>query len=198
MKEIIRFCVFYNFKDFFYKEIDKEIFSKDQELFHFFFFHNNNLHFSKDVIKEELLLNMFKRIKPDFIYSKNNVEMIKVINNFNVEEFNEELDKKYEDYSKKIAYRIDCIFQTFNLFNKFYNKKLIIYVFPDKLYEQFLTNLERQKLKVEKVETNDELFMKYDIVYWINYYSNITGSNEDQLIQINSSEITKIIKIIQN
>ncbi len=135
--EIVRIVVFYLSDELDLKDIEKELFTSNQEKFHFFFFHNKNLHFSKDIIKYQTLLAKFSNIEPEFNFKKNEITMKKKLN-MNIEDLQDEVENEFQQYKSRIQYRIDSIFQTFSMFSKLYSSRSIIYVFPFQLYENFI------------------------------------------------------------
>lgn len=195
----IKFIVFYSLYEINIKDIEKDLYTKDRKMFHLFFFHNKNLHFKKSKIFNECLIKEFENIEPEFDYDEKKATMImnKKIKGFNKKEFNKKVTDNYNQYINLINYRIECIFQTFTLFNNLYKDKSLIFAFPYQLYKKFVSLLENNRLNFETLlKKNIPYYTNYfDIVYWINYFLKIDNiSNSDK--EFKNDNIKKVIKII--
>lgn len=188
-------AVFYSSTECTFKDVDSQIFTEDKDTFHFFLFHNKELHFSKPVILKRVLMEYFQPVEPEFDYEIDNHALImkKRIIDFDFIDFDKRVDVEYQDYLARITYRIECIFQTFDLFLNLYKDKNLVFVFPTQLYDKFMDNIEERKFEIEEISKINHLVRRYDILHWINYYS------RKELIDIENGGIDykNVVKILR-
>ncbi len=190
--ELLRIAVFYLSDELEIKDIEKELFTADKEKFQLFFFHNKNLHFSKDIIKYGTLLSKFEKIEPEFKFDKDEITMNKKMK-IDMAKFDEEVDNEYNLYRARMTYRMDSIFQTFTLFDRLYRDRSIIFIFPFQLYENFISFAEDSAFSYKELEKDDNIIGHFDIFYWIDYFSKFTPNLQADNI-LNPENITKILK----
>jgi len=184
------FVFFYFSNEFDLKDIDKEIYTKNQkEIFHLFFFNNKNLHFDKNIIINNELNSIFNALPAEYILDKHNntILLTKKINNFNFIKFDNDTDNAYNKYLVSATHRIDSIIQTFNLFIKFYTDKDLFFIVPYKIFNEFSNNLKEKNISYETIQKNSNILLNYDIYYWINYFSRFDehkGRIDENNIQI--------------
>jgi hypothetical protein len=196
----VKLVAFYNFNEVNIKDIEKDLYTKDRQIFHFFFFNNRNLHFKKSKIYDESLIKEFENEAPEFNYDNRSgkMTMIKKIQNFDKKIFDKKVNENYRQYIKAINYRIECIFQTFTLFNNLYKDKMIIFAFPYQLYKKFIDmigKIDNTKTKYEVLLKKEKLsYIEYfEMPHWVNYFFKISSyciSNE-----FKDSDIKAVIKI---
>jgi hypothetical protein len=194
----IKLIAFYSHKEIIIKDVEKDLYTKDRKTFHLFLFNNKNLHFKKSIIYNNSLIKEFDNIQAEFKFNKKKSElvMVKKIPDFNKKEFNKKVIENYNQYINNINYRIDCIFQTFTLFNNLYKDKILIFVFPFELYDAFLNLLKKDNLAYDLFLKNEmSHYMNYfEIVYWINYFFKV-NTNIQEVNDIQNKNIKAIIKI---
>ena len=192
----IRVIAFYLIEELNIKDIEKVLFTtKDQKEFHFFLFHNKELHFSKEIIRQRLLVKKFESVEPQFYLENNKIIMRKEISNFNLYNFDNEVDSSFLQYQSKIKYRIESIFQTFKIFNNLYKDKSIVYLFPFQLEDNILNYIKDIKIDYEKLDLKDELIEYFDILHWINYFSKLNLEN-DTFRDIKLEDFKSIMKLV--
>lgn len=196
-KSILSF--FYNADEMNVKDIDRELYAKNKEKFHLFFFHNFSLNITKNDIFKKLLLNEFQKIEPEmeFDIKKKILRMTKIMENFSYRNFDKIVDIENNKHIENINYRISCILDTFNLFNTLYKDKSIVYLIPIQISVNFIELLEQKNIKYEPLNDYQDLIEYYDIVYWANYFSRYNieiTENIDKFVMKNDN-ITKVIKI---
>ena len=189
----IKIAVFYSFNELNIKDTEHELFTENKEKFHYFFFNNHNLHFSKTKILNDVLLEKFEDKKPTFLFSekKGILQMRKDYENFDFKHFDLEVDERYNDYLSKINYRIDCIFQTFTLFSELYRDKHLIFVFPAQLLDRFNDLLQEKELQTVELNKLHDYIRKFDLFHWIGFYSRETDLSDPTI------EHKHIVKILQ-
>lgn len=194
MKKIVRIAAFYQCEEFETQDVEKEIYTKEKEQFHFFFFHNQQLHFNKEIIKKETLIKDYGNIDPIFTLKNNKLIMTKTINDFDEKEFDKRVNNNYKKYVGNINYRIECIFQTFYIFYDLYNDRSLIYLFPDQLFDKFKKHLAQNDMKYNKIYLNNDFVKYYDTVYWANYFSRINPDTPQEGM-VKEKNITRIIQL---
>ncbi|MCG8572400.1 MAG: hypothetical protein MJB14_19890 [Spirochaetes bacterium] len=193
-----RIAIFYSSPELPIKDTDSELYTEQKEKFHFFLFHNQNLHFSQSTILKEVLLKNFSEIPPEFEYltESNSLLLKKKIEEFDFEKFDRGVEVEFQDYLKKINYRIQCIFQTFTLFYDLYKEKHLIYVFPRQIYNSYLDVLKQNQIKNTEISKLHSTVRELDIMHWINYYTK--SSNSVQSDGIDYKSIVKIEMLEKN
>lgn len=194
MKDNLVFVLFYSCSPLKGEDIENSLFTNEKEEFKFFLFNNKNLHFSKNVIRNELLEKKFNQVKSTFVFNANSITMTKKLVSLDREKFEKEVDSEYEDYLKKINYRINCIFQSFTIFYEIYSDKSLIFIIPEEIKHQFLDYLNNENFLVKKVKEDSQYIKKYDIFYWLRYYSR-EDSEHLEVCELNKGTITNIIGI---
>lgn len=192
-----KLIVFYNAVEINTKDIDREIYTKNKNLFHLFFFHNINVNIEKSDIFKKVLLKEFEPIKPEMYIDlkTNTLKMVKKITSVDFKKIDKIAEKEYKKYLDNIDYRIKCIIDTFKLFNRLYKDKTIIYIIPHQLSEKILKMLKKYNIKYETLtEKKDQIIINFDIIYWANYFSRVNQESLEKQIIINDNLID-IIKI---
>lgn len=195
MSNLFKYIFFYDFSEVDVKDVESEIFSVKREPINFFFFHNKEMHFNKEVIYNTNLFNRFENIQPTYKKDGNNLVMTKKIDNFDESGFNLEVDKAYNDYLTRINYRIDCIFQTFGLFINLYKDKNLIFVFPKEITNGFVKYIDEYNIATNKIESLSLTNSDIDILDRLNYYAsqNINFKTTEKFTEQNISEIFKLV-----
>lgn len=181
MEGVVQLVLFYTSNELQINDIESEYFTDEREKVYFFMFHNKDLHFSKDIIFNKTLLTEFDKIKPEFRFTGNNVELKKVLNNFDIESFNKTVDFEFTEYTKRINYRIECVFQTFNLFIQLYKERNFVFVLPIEIELFFHKNNKDNGIICNENKNDNTLQSSLNLINWINYYQkkdiNISTSN---------------------
>jgi hypothetical protein len=195
MENFLKLFFFYSAPEIISKDVETEIFTDNREKIDFFLFHNKDLHFSKSEILKKCLFKMFETVEPEFENAYGNLIMSKVIQQFNNENFDKIVDFEFEDYTKKINYRIECIIQTINLFLDLYKDRKISFVLPAEIIAQIENTLKERNTIYEVLLINDPEVKDWDIPSRINYYSRKENISSDKY-KIGSENIKKILKVI--
>lgn len=153
------------------KDIESDFFTETRETVNFFLFHNKELNLTKSDILKNILLRELDKVEPVFVYSKTDLIMTKIIKDFDFIHFDNLVDEEYNYYLNKIEYRISCIFQTFELFYRIYSDRNILFVIPMQIFDRFQKYLQDNNIKFREVSKINETVRKYEVLYWINYYS---------------------------
>ena len=172
-----KLVVFYQTDEINTKDIDREIFTKDKNIFHLFFFHNFNLNIDKSDIFKKILFKEFDPIKPEmYIDLKTNaLKMVKRIPSMDFKKIDKTTENEYKKYLDNINYRIKCILDTFKLFNNLYKDKTIIYIIPNQLSKKIIKELKNNKMNYKNIiNEKDKIIIYYDIIYWANYFSRVS------------------------
>ncbi|HQB60695.1 MAG TPA: hypothetical protein PK899_03435 [Spirochaetota bacterium] len=194
MKNFYKLAVFYSTDELDLKDIESEIFTENREKVNFFFFHNRDMQFNKAEILKKSLLNELDTIQPEFNFKRNSLIMTKVIKKFDFEAFDKKVDAEYNDYLNKINYRIDCIFQTFDLFYRLYSDRNIIFTFPSQIKSNFNDILNKNEIKCEELTKINNIVRDLEVLHWINYYSKKNINQKDEGI-VSYRNITNIYKL---
>jgi len=196
MKNFNTIILFYNTDELSVNDLEKEIIAGSNNIYHLFFFHNKNLHFSKAKILKEVLLKKFEEIIPDTGYNNENntITLTKKLE-FNLFHFDKLIDDEYDKYLSIINYRIDCILQTFSLFVKIYKNRNQIYLFPGELLEKFVKYMNEKKFKYKILKISNNIFKEDKILYLINdtLMENIEDNKKKFFVQ---KQIIKIFQIL--
>lgn len=183
-----KILLYYNCLYIFNNDLDKEANTSNMEKnFHLFFFHNNDLHFNKKIIKYQILDLKFSNIKPLYFYkkyekNKSVLVQIKKIEEYTTEEFKKEVDLAYKNYLNTINYRINSIIETIKLFLKLYRDKTVIFIVPQKLKNIIKKNIKNYKI----IKTEKEILFKLELFYWINYFLKISSANKNLSNELNT------------
>lgn len=183
-----KILLYYNCLYIFNNDLDKEVNTSNMEKnFHLFFFHNNDLHFNKKIIKYQILDLKFSNIKPLYFYkkyekNKSVLVQIKKIEEYTTEEFKKEVDLAYKNYLNTINYRINSIIETIKLFLKLYRDKTVIFIVPQKLKNIIKKNIKNYKI----IKTEKEILFKLELFYWINYFLKISSANKNLSNELNT------------
>lgn len=192
-----KLVVFYQTEEINTKDIDREIFTKNKNIFHLFFFHNFNLNIEKADIFKKVLFKEFETVKPEmYIDLKTNaLKMIKVIPAVDFKNIDKITEKEYKKYLDNIDYRIKCIMDTFKLFNRLYKDKTIIYIIPNQLSKKIIEQLEKSNIEFKDIiNEKDKIIIYYDIIYWANYFARVSQESLENNI-IKNNNIIDIISI---
>jgi hypothetical protein len=172
--------IFYNSDELPILDVDSEIFTSDRKPFHFFLFHNREMHFSKAIIYKQTLIDHFHNIEPRFEMDGSTLKMFKELHNFEKNSFDQLIEERYQAYLERINYRIDCIFQTFTLFGPLYSDKPQVYVFPDQIQSNFSSIAEKNRLEYQELAIIDPVLKDLEVFYWLNYYSRKDSNNPSE------------------
>ncbi|HOJ64994.1 MAG TPA: hypothetical protein PLE45_11310 [Spirochaetota bacterium] len=167
----VNIIAFYATNELDIKDIESEFFIENREKVSFFLFHNRGLNLTKSDIFKNCLLKELEKVEPVFTYKNDSLIMTKEIKNFDFEYFDNFVDKEYNDYLSKINYRIDCIFQTFDLFYRLYKDRNILFVIPMQIFHKFIEYFNKNNIKFQEVSKLNNIVRNYDALHWINYYS---------------------------
>lgn len=167
----INLIAFYATNELDIKDIESEFFIENREKVSFFLFHNRGLNLTKSDIFKNTLLKELEKVEPVFSYSGLNLIMTKEIKNFNFEYFDSIVDREYNDYLAKMQYRIDCIFQTFDLFYRLYNDRNILFVVPMHIFNNFIKYFNENNIIFKEISKLNKIVRDYEVLHWINYYS---------------------------
>jgi hypothetical protein len=194
MDNLLKIILFYSFdSEIDIKDVETELFTEERNKVNFCFFHNKELHFSKSEILKRTLIKQFENILPRFKYSKRNMIMTKIKPNFDTVKFDNIVTAEYEDYTKKINYRIDCIFQTIIMFVNLYKSNNLIFVLPQQLENSFNNFLQEYELEINEIQNVSQTLIKWDIINWINYYlKKDTQISNDKFSSLNVKKILEI------
>ncbi len=197
MKNPQKLIIFYRAKEINTKDIDREIYTKNKNVFQLFFFHNINVNIEKSDIFKKVLLKEFESVNPEMYIDikTNTLKMVKKITSVDFNRIDKIIEEDYKKYLKNIDYRIKCIIDTFILFNRLYKDKTIIYIIPDKLSEKIQIMLKKNNIKYESIsEEKNQIIIDFDIIYWANYFSRVNHKSlENQIIK--DKNIINIIKL---
>lgn len=194
MENFYKLAVFYSTDELDLKDIESEIFTENRKKVNFFLFHNKDMHFNKAEILKKSLLNELDTIQPEFNFKNNSLIMTKVIKNFDFEAFDKKVDVEYNDYLNRINYRIDCIFQTFDLFYRLYNERNIIFTFPIQIKSKFNDIMNNGGIKYEELTKINDIVRNLEALHWINYYSKKNINQKDEGV-IRFRNITNIYRL---
>ena len=192
-----KLIVFYLTEEINTKDVDREIFTKNKNIFHLFFFHNFNLNIDKADIFKNILLKEFEPVTPEmYIDLKTNaLKMTKIIPSIDFKRIDKITEKEYKKYLENVDYRIKCILDTFKLFNRLYKDKTIIYIIPYQLSKKILEQLEKNNINFKNIiNEKDKIIIYYDIIYWSNYFSRVSQKSLENNI-IKNNNIIDIIKL---
>ncbi len=192
----VTIVAFYSSEELEIKDVESELFTEiSKEPFNFYMFHNRDMHFEKSEIIKKLITEKFMTISPEIEYRNSALYMTKVLPDFNLDFFDSEVDTDYEAYLKKINYRISCIFDTFNIFSSIYRDRDKIFIFPTQIYKKFLDTIEGSGIRYERISKIDSNVRRFDLMYWIGYYSRKDVSRPEEGV-LNYRSITSILQII--
>ena len=175
------------------KDIESELYTDEREQIHFCMFHNKDLHFSKSEILKRTLVKRFENVSPEFHYANEKVMMVKTLENFDSDEFDQYVDHEYEDYLNRINYRIDCIFQTIGMYMNIYKKKNVVFILPIQIITHFEKEFDKKNIIYSEIKSSIEIIKKWDVLTWINYYLKKESKVHSEDIKIEN--IIKIFKI---
>jgi hypothetical protein len=153
-------------------------------------FHNKELHFSKSEILKKTLVKKFEHVSPEFHYANEKMIMTKILENFNSAEFDKYVDSEYEEYLKRIFYRISCIIQTINLYLSIYRNKNVVFILPIQIISHFEKEMSNNKINYSEILSSIEIIKKWDVLTWVNYYLKKESSSFKENLKIEN-----IIKI---
>jgi len=187
------FVLFYDAKELNIKDVESELFTEEKVAFNFYFFHNKNMHFDKNIIYHNKLKELFDNVEPEFHIEGDTIRLVKQINDYNANSFRVLAEKEYESYLSKINYRIDCIFQSFFLFSQLYATKDMIFIFPLQIKTRFIEILKKEEKSFKKFDDLSYLVKKYDFVYRIQYYFGMDNTYSDKFTEEKIDSVFEII-----
>ena len=197
MESISKLIVFYLADELEVKDIDREIYTEDKKRFHIFFFHNMNLEKKKSDFFNKVILKEFENVEPEIIFDEKekSVTITRKIGDVDFLKFQDATEFEYNKYLDNLNYRIKCIIQTFSLFSKLYKDKNSLFIIPYQIADQFIKEIEENKINYKPLSNDSELLTYFDVLHWTNYYSRTETININKDL-IKKDNIIKVLEII--
>lgn len=197
MKAATKLIVFYLADELKVKDIDREIYTEDKKMFHIFFFHNLSLDVKKTNIFNKVILKEFEHIESEIKLDKKekSITLTKNIKDVDFLKLEEAVDIEYNKCVDNLNYRIKCIIQTFSLFSKLYKDKNSLFIIPYQIADQFIKEIDENKVNYKRLDNDDELLTYFDVLHWTNYYSRTETININEDL-IKEDNIIKVLEII--